>query len=203
MRSESPRVADLSSMEVQVEVDENDVPNVKLGQKTIVTVDAFPKKEFDGKVMAIANSAKVTAVGTQQETTSFDVTVLLTGSLEGLRPGMSSTAEIVTNTEENVLSVPIQCLTMRDPKADPKKPANMLRADLLEEVVFTTTDGRAAMVPVKTGISSDFDIKIEADLEPGISLVCGPFKVLNKELKAGDLLDIKDEAAIGTAKDDE
>lgn len=194
-------VADLSAMEIEVEVDENDVPNVKLGQKAKVTVDAFPKKEFEGEVTAIANSARVTAAGTQEETTSFDVTILLKGELGGVRPGMSGTAEIVTATKENVLAVPIQCLTMRDPDADPSKPVSVMNADKLVEVVFTTASGRAAMVVVKSGISSDFDIEITGEVESGTPLVCGPFKVLNKELKAGDLLDVKDESAIATEEE--
>jgi len=196
-------VADLSAMEVQVEVDENDVPHVKLGQKATITVDAFPKKKFEGTVTAIANSAKVKALGTQEETTSFDVTIRLTGSLEGLRPGMSGTAEIATATKEDVMSVPIQCLTMRDPKADPKQPVGMMRADQLKEVLFTIESDRAAMVEVKTGISSDFDIELEGAVEPGRQVICGPFKVLNKELKAGDLLEVKDESAMGAGKDEE
>jgi HlyD family secretion protein len=116
---------------------------------------------------------------------------------------MSGTAEIVTATKNDVLTVPIQCLTMRDPNADPKQPVSMLRADLLKEVVFTVNGGRAAMLQVTTGISSDFDMEVEGALQPGAELICGPFKVLNKELKVGDLLDIKDEATVGAKKDDE
>ncbi len=196
-------VADLSAMEVQVEVDENDVPNVKVGQQAEVGVDAFPKRKFEGKVTAIANSAKVKAVGTQEETTSFDVTILLTGSLAGLRPGMSGTADIVTATRSDVLSVPIQCLTMRDPKADPKTSVGMMRSDQLKEVVFVVEAGRASMLPVTTGISSDFDMEVMGAIAPGLELICGPFKALNKELKVGDLVEVKDEASMGTDKDDE
>ena len=196
-------VADLSTMEIEVEVDENDVPDVKIGQVATVTIDAFPKQKFEGKVTAIANSAKVTALGTQEETTSFNVKIRLSGDLGSLRPGMSGTAEIVTATKKDVLAVPIQCLTMRDPDADPKKPVSMLRADLLKEVVFTSNAGRAAMLQVTTGISSDFDMEVEGALEPGTELICGPFKVLNKELKVGDLLEVEDEAKVGATKDDE
>jgi HlyD family secretion protein len=195
-------VADLSAMQLEVEVDENDVPSVKVGQKAKVRIDAFSKQQFEGSVTAIANSARVTGLGTQEETTSFDVTIRLLGALDGLRPGMSGTAEIVTATQQNVLSVPIQCLTMRDPNADPTKPVSMLRTDLLKEVLFAAHDGRAAMVPVKTGISSDFDIEVQGAVEAGIELICGPFKILNKQLKPGDLLDVKDEAAVGAEQDD-
>ena len=195
-------VADLSAMEVLVEVDENDVPHVKRDQKATVTVDAFPKDKLEGVVTAIANSAKVKAAGTQEETTSFEVSIRLTAPLAGVRPGMSATAEIVTASKDGVLSVPIQCLTMRDPAADAQQSVSMMQADRLEEVLFPVEGGRATLVPVETGISSDFDIEVKAALEPGTQLVCGPFKVLNKELKAGDLLDVKDEATMTTDKDE-
>jgi HlyD family secretion protein len=195
-------VADLSAMEVLVEVDENDVPHVKRDQKAAVTVDAFPKDKLEGVVTAIANSAKVKAAGTQEETTSFEVSIRLTAPLAGVRPGMSATAEIVTASKDGVLSVPIQCLTMRDPAADAQQSVSMMQADRLEEVLFPVEGGRATLVPVETGISSDFDIEVKAALEPGTQLVCGPFKVLNKELKAGDLLDVKDEATMTTDKDE-
>jgi HlyD family secretion protein len=171
-------VADLAAMEVLVEVDENDVPHVKRDQKAIVTVDA------------------------QEETTSFEVSIRLTAPLAGVRPGMSATAEIVTASKEAVLSVPIQCLTMRDPEADSKLPVSMMQADRLKEVLFPVEGGRATLVPVETGISSDFDIEVKASLEPGTQLVCGPFKVLNKELTSGALLDVKDEATMSTDKDE-
>jgi HlyD family secretion protein len=195
-------VADLSAMEVLVEVDENDVPHVKLEQKAIVTVDAYPKDKLEGVVTAIANSAMVKGVGTQEETTSFEVAIRLTAPLAGVRPGMSATAEIVTASKDAVLSVPIQCLTMRDPDADPKLPVSMMQADRLKEVLFPVDGGRATLVAVETGISSDFDIEVKASLEPGTQLVCGPFKVLNKELTPGALLDVKDEATMSTDKDE-
>jgi HlyD family secretion protein len=195
-------VADLTSMEVRVEVDENDVPHVKLGQKAKVTVDAFSKDAFEGEVTSIANSAKVKAQGTQEETTSFEVAIRLTKPPAGVRPGMSATAEIVTATKTDVLSAPIQCLTMRDPNAEAKTPVALMRADSLKEVLFTVDEGRASMVTVKTGISSDFDVEVEGAVEPGAQLVCGPFKVLNKELEAGVLLEVKDESSMTAGKDE-
>ena len=195
------KVADLSAMEVLVEVDENDVPHVKLGQRAIVIVDAFPKEKLEGTVTAIANSAKVKGAGSQEETTNFEVSIRLTAPLEDIRPGMSATAEIVTATKDDVLSVPIQCLTMRDPNADPSYSVSMMRHDQLKEVVFTVVDSRAVLVPVQTGISSDFDMEVMGELEPGTQVVCGPFNVLNKDIKPGGLLNVKDEATVATGKE--
>ena len=194
-------VADLSAMEVLVEVDENDVPHVKVGQKAVVTVDAFPKEKLEGTITGIANSAKVKGIGTQEETTNFEVSVRLTAPLADIRPGMSATAEIVTATKDDVISVPIQCLTMRDPKADATQSVGMMRADQLKEVVFSVVDNRAVLVPVETGISSDFDMEVMGDLQAGVQVVCGPFNVLNKDLKPGLLLSVKDEATMTSGKD--
>ncbi|MCL2823322.1 MAG: efflux RND transporter periplasmic adaptor subunit [Polyangiaceae bacterium] len=193
-------VADLSVMEVLVEVDENDVPHVKLGQRAVVTVDAFPKDRLEGTVTAIANSAKTKGLGTQEETTNFAVSVRLQAPRADVRPGMSATAEIVTASKDDVLSVPIQCLTMRDPDADPKQSVGMMRADKLREVVFLVENNRAVLLPVETGISSDFDMEVTGALESGMQLICGPFNVLNKDLHPGDLLHVKDEAAMMAGK---
>lgn len=194
-------VADLSTMEVRVEVDENDVPHVKVGQKANITVDAFPKEKFEGEVTSIANSAKVKGAGTQEEITNFEVAIRLVKPARPLRPGMSATAEIVTEVKKDVLAVPIQCLTMRDPEAAPKTPVSLMRSDKLKEVVFSVVDGRASLVVVKTGISSDFDYEVEGPIEPGLPLVCGPFKALNKELESGLLLDVKEEASMMSEKE--
>jgi len=194
-------VADMSTLQTVVEVDENDVRDVRLGQESEISVDAFPKEKFHGIVTEIANSAKVKGIGTQEETTSFDVTITLTGDVSQIRPGMSSTAHITTATHEDVLAVPLQCLTMRDPDADPKKPISMVRADKLKEVVYKVADKRARMMPVKTGVSSEFDMEIEGDgVQEGLEIVCGPYKTLNKELKEKDLLKVTEETAAEATK---
>lgn len=193
-------VADLSAMELVVEVDENDVPDLKVGQAAGVEVDAFPKEEFHGSVTAIANSAKVKGRGTQEETTSFDVTITLTGDVSRLRPGMSATTKITTQTRQDVLALPIQCLTMRDPNADPGKSITLNRTDNLRDVVFRMLDGEAKMLLVTTGISSEFDIQVEGEIHEGDEIVCGPYKTLNRKLKDGDPIEIGDQASDGEEK---
>ncbi|MCB9477988.1 MAG: efflux RND transporter periplasmic adaptor subunit [Deltaproteobacteria bacterium] len=188
-------VADMSAMELVVDVDEADVPDVKLHQAAEVEVDAFPNEKFKGVVTAISKSPKVEGVGTQTEATEFEVTVTLTDDIEKLLPGMSATAKITTDTREQVLAVPIQCLTMRDPNADPKKSVEQTLVKDLKDVVFKVKDGRARMAQVTTGISSDFEMEIEGTLGEGEQVVCGPYQVLNKELRDGDLLEIDESAA--------
>ncbi|MBZ0273172.1 efflux RND transporter periplasmic adaptor subunit [bacterium] len=189
-------VADMSAMETVVEVDENDVPNVSLGQEARIEIDALPAREFTGKVVEIATSAKVAMLGTQEETTNFDVTIRLDEG-EGfadIRPGMSATANIVTDTEEDALAAPIQCVTMRDPDAPEDKPLSQIRASDLEDVVFRVSEQRAKVLPVKTGISSEFDIVLTgAGIAEGDELICGPYKTLNRELKNNDLVEIQEE----------
>jgi HlyD family secretion protein len=125
-------VADLSQMEVQVEVDENDIVNVAVGDPVSIEIDAFPDSIFRGTVKEIAHSAITRGFGTQEEVTNFLVKVAVLGQIENLRPGMSSTVDIETHRLADVISVPIQCVVMRQPEkgkgdtlasADPKQKA--------------------------------------------------------------------------------
>ncbi|HEY5552976.1 MAG TPA: efflux RND transporter periplasmic adaptor subunit, partial [Opitutaceae bacterium] len=111
--TEIMRVADLSTMEVRVNVNENDVINVKIGDTAVIRVDAFQDRPFSGEVREIANSAKTTGIGSQDEVTNFEVRIRVLDKERRLRPGMSATADIQTKTVENVVAVPIQSVTVR------------------------------------------------------------------------------------------
>jgi HlyD family secretion protein len=108
-------VANLSRMEMVAEIDENDVVLVSLGDSADIEVDALPDHKFRGTVSEIAHTATTRGLGTQEEVTNFDVKIFITGNVERLRPGMSATVEIKTETHEDVLYVPIQAITMREP----------------------------------------------------------------------------------------
>jgi HlyD family secretion protein len=196
-------VADMSAMELVVEVDENDIPDLEIGQEVEIDVDAFAKQKYHGSVTAIGKSAKSTQGygGQSDETANYDVTVRLTGDIDGLLPGMSATAEIKTDEQSDVLAVPIQCLTMRDPDADPKTPPSQANSEKLKDVVFKVVDGRAEMIIVETGISSEFDMEVTGDLAAEDEIVCGPYKTLNKTLAAGDLLEVGEEKKDGDKKE--
>ncbi|MFZ1221431.1 MAG: efflux RND transporter periplasmic adaptor subunit, partial [Chthoniobacterales bacterium] len=111
--TEVMRVADLSIMEARVDVNENDVVNVKVGDKAVVTIDAYGERKFHGTVVQIANTGKTTGTGTQEEVTNFEVKTRIEDNDVGLRPGLSCTAEIQTNMVKDVVAVPMQSVTIR------------------------------------------------------------------------------------------
>ena len=191
-------VADLSKMEILVDVDENDVPDVKVGDNAVIEIDAFQKQKFNGKVLDIARAPKSTKslTSTQEESINYEVKVSVDGDVTGLRPGMTASVDIQVKTSKAVLAVPIQCVTMRNPELKGKVEAKTDKAkeEKLKEVAFRVKNGAAQMVPVTTGISSEYEIEIVGgSIAEGDELVSGPFKVLNKELKDGDLIRVDNE----------
>jgi len=211
-------VADLSQMEVISEVDENDVVLVSEGDTTIIEVDAFPDTTFTGIVKRIAQSATTRGRGTQEEVTNFEVKIAILDKEEKLRPGMSATVDIKTDTRRNVLTIPIQAVTVRSRseinraqeagdndakkaqrrKKSPEKQAGTIAAqkDEMLEVVFVVKDGVARIVPVKTGISSDTDIEIVSGLKEGQEVVTGSYRALSKTLKDGSRVKITEKPVL-------
>ncbi len=191
-------VADLSVMEATVEVDENDVVLVSIGDTARITIDAYGDKIFNGVVSEIANSATTTGTGTQQEVVNFEVKIRLVDVDKSVRPGMSCNADIETETKLDVWSVPIQSVTARGkmPEANPagedeaapttkenkkdKKP---------KEVVFLAENNKAKMVEVETGISDDNYIEIKNGLKGGEKVISGPYRAISRELQ--DKLNIR------------
>ncbi|OGU80363.1 MAG: efflux transporter periplasmic adaptor subunit [Stygiobacter sp. RIFOXYC12_FULL_38_8] len=197
-------VADLSQMEARVDVDENDVVLVSVGDEAKVKVDAFGDKEFKGKVTQIGNSAVSKGLGTQDEVVNFEVRVLIDDPGKQLRPGMSCDADVKTETKANVLAVPIQSVTARmdkpmmkepegeggDMAAQEVKPKNG-KANKAKEVVFITKDNKAKMIEVKTGISDDTYIEIQSGLSGGEDVVSGPYRAISKELEEGTKISLQ------------
>lgn len=206
-------VSDLSRMEVISEVDENDVVLVSIGDSVNIEVDAIPDAVFLGIVSKIAHTATTRGRGTQEEVTNFEVKIAIIDKEQKLRPGMSSTVDIKTETRRNVLNVPIQAVTVRTERelketdekekskpskskakakeeADDQATANAANKDELIEVVFTVTGGVATAVPVKTGISSEKDIEIISNLEENQEVVTGSYRALSKMLKNGSQIKI-------------
>lgn len=188
-------VSDLSRMEVLAEIDENDVVLVSEKDTTKIEVDAIPDTVLDGRVSEIAHEATTRGRGTQEQVTNFEVKIAVLSKIEKLRPGMSCTVDINTETHKDVLFVPIQCVTMRDMKSDSTKtdkaPANEKEKDNREQVVFVVDNGIAKMVPVKTGISDDANIEITSGLEEGQQVVSGSYKAISRELKDDAKVKIK------------
>jgi HlyD family secretion protein len=206
------RIADLKEMEVQVEVTENDLPRIALGQVTDIEIDAYLDRIFKGKVVEIAHTANIVTGGTgtgvvnltTDQVTNFVVTIDIdAGSYSDLvkpgkpypfRPGMSASVKIYTKTEENVASIPIQAVGTRDreEKEDEAKakPVNSSSAtsfqDDIKEVVFVYMEGDTVdMREVKTGIQDNDYIQILSGVKEGEEVVTGPYSLVSRKLKQG------------------
>ncbi|MHC1736973.1 MAG: efflux RND transporter periplasmic adaptor subunit [Ignavibacteriaceae bacterium] len=193
-------ISDLESMEATVEVDENDIPNVTLGDTTRVKVDAFGEKVFDGIVSEIGNSAITSAAGTQEQVVNFQVKIRIIDQDKKLRPGMSCSATIETETRLNVLSVPIQSVTARSDFKPDENSGDEIQVtnskkkeeEKVQEIVFIIQDGKAKTKNVKTGISDDNYIEIINGLDSNEEVVSGSYKAISRELKEGSIVTKED-----------
>ena len=182
-------IADLSRMEVIIDVNENDVVSVSIGDTTEIEIDAFTDTLFYGVVSEIAHMSEVAGMGSQQQVTNFQVKVRMLNVPKGTRPGMSATADIITEKKENILSIPIQSLTARKDS---------------DEMVFLVSDKMLAKegdetkssdkkvkkgmkfvhsIPVKVGISSETHYEIKSGIREGDRIVTGSFKAISKDLE--------------------
>ena len=207
------RIADFSSMEVQVDVSENDVPRVNVGDQVDIDIDAFIGRKFKGKVYQIANTANNTTTATgavnlnSDQVTNFVVKIRIDPSSYSdlisknkkhpFRPGMSASVEVFTKSVENTLSVSIQGVTTRDreevKKVDEDDEFKLKRSEKetapktkdIKEVVFVCSGDTLKMVEVKTGIQDDSFIQLEG-LQEGEEIVIGPYDAVSRKLKSGD-----------------
>ncbi|CAD0006132.1 efflux RND transporter periplasmic adaptor subunit [Flavobacterium chungangense] len=204
------RVANLNNMEVEVDVNENDIVKIKIGDEANVEVDAYLKKKFKGTVTSISNSASTTL--TSDQVTNFKVKVrilkesyldLLEGkpaSYSPFRPGMTATVDIITNTKHNVLAVPISSVVVKsdtsavkdfkveDPNEDKKVTP---KSDKRFECVFVKVGDKAKIRIIKTGIQDDTNIEVMSGLKSGDVVITGPYTTVSKELNSGDKVKLK------------
>jgi HlyD family secretion protein len=212
--TEVMRVADLSHMQAVVDVNENDVVNVKDGDKTSVKIDAYPDRKFHGVVEQIANTGKTTGAGTQEEVTNFEVKIRIDDHDVALRPGLSCTADIETNMVKDAVAVPMQSVTIRtggsslspeeiekqkqkiaardkdDNKAELsndrlEKQAQKEEREKLIKVVFVKNGSKAHMVKVTTGIADDSYMEIKSGIKPGDEVISGSYSAISRKLKEG------------------
>jgi HlyD family secretion protein len=192
-------ISDLSSMEADIEVSENDISMVKVGDTAVVDVDAYPDRRITGVVFEISNTAKSKGTGTQEEIINFIVKLRIIDKDVSLKPGMSCNADIRVKSKFDVVAVPIQCVTARDELKSEEQQKdgdetkriseeNMKKKMKPKEVVFITEGSeqkKVKIAPVKTGISDDKYVEIEEGLEAGAEVVKGPYKAINKDLESG------------------
>jgi len=199
------RVANLDNMEVEVDVNENDIVKVSIGDSTNIQVDAYLKKEFKGIVTSISNSAS-TATSADQ-VTNFKVKVRILKEsyqdlLEGkpanfspFRPGMTATVDIITTRKEKVIGVPISAVVVKNdttatPKTEMKVEGDdkkvMAKNDKKFECVFVKQGDKAKLRVIKTGIQDDTNIEVVSGLKKGDVIIVGPYTTVTKDLKPGD-----------------
>ncbi|MFQ6003200.1 MAG: efflux RND transporter periplasmic adaptor subunit [Candidatus Zixiibacteriota bacterium] len=196
-------ISDMSEIEAEVEVDETDIAEVKLGQEADIEIDAFPDTTFKGRVTEIGHTARISGLGTQDQVTNFLVKVKLIDEVPNIRPGMSASVDITTDHRADVLSVPIQAVVMREEKSDTlgtkKKEGALASTDTLPqkgnkkgrkekkevEGVFVIEEGRAKFVKVETGIADQQNIEIVSGINKDNMVVTGTYKIL-RTLKDGD-----------------
>ena len=168
-------IADMSVVEAVMEVDETDIPNVKVGEHANVTIDAYPNKTFSGVVTEVGSSPIVRnggLGGSSTEAVNFEVKIQVENPPPDVRPGFSASADIITGTRTKVVAIPIQALIVRE------KPGKAGAKPQDEEGVFLNDNGTAKFVPVKTGLSGESSIEIVSGLRDGQQIITGPFKAL-------------------------
>lgn len=173
-------IADLSVVEAVMEVDETDIPNVKVGQHANVTIDAYPNKTFSGIVTDVGSSPIVQGLGQSSgsQAVNFEVKIQVENPPPGIRPGFSCSADIITGTRQKAVAVPVQALVVREkPGAGQGKPQD-------EEGVYVHENGAVKFAAVTTGLTGDSSIEIVKGLKEGQEIVTGPFKAL-REIKDG------------------
>ena len=175
-------ISDLNHMEAWVEVDETDVVNLRVGQPAEIIVDAYPDTVFHAVIDRIGNSP-ITETGSNQQAVNFEVVILLTDTIPNVRPGLSCVADIITGTRRDVLSIPIQALTVREPE-DEKKNADgaddpsTRRRNRAHEGIFVIEEDRAFFRHVTTGLTGERHFEILSGLEENSDIIIGPFETL-------------------------
>lgn len=191
-------LADLGAMEALVNVDENDIVSITLGQAAEIEMDAIPGEILTGTVVEIANSANVSAQGTMSQKTEFEVTIAIDSPRNELRPGMTASADIITDTESAALSIPIQCVTVRTIEQLEEGDENASEifephADGFVELVFVVEEGKVMAKQVETGIQGDELIEVVSGLTEGEEVVSGSYRAISRDLVHGAVVTVDNE----------
>ncbi len=213
-------ISNLDAIEARVDVSENDVLRVNMGDTAEIELDAYPEKKFKGVVNQIANSARSTLTGQSEQVINFQVKILLLKNSykelienEGRRypflPGMSASVDIMTNKVMNIMAVPIQSVTTREDtstvvRAEMVSSDNEIKKnnDSPDEVVFVIDDGEARYKKVTTGIQDDEFIAIRSGLMGQEQIITGPFSAISRILKNGDPVEVVDKDKLFKKEED-
>ncbi len=206
-------IADLAVIETEIEVDETDIPFIKVGQPARITIDAIPNRTFPGKVTEVGNSPiQATGAAATGRATNFKVVVTIEGEVPNVRPGFTCTAEITTATRQKALGVPIQAMTVRELVVDakgeivppkivpgstaPKAPAELEPGQSRKEIegVFVVRAGKTVFVPVSTGIAGEKYFEVLSGLKAADEVITGPFASV-RTMKEGDAVTVTTAAA--------
>ena len=200
-------VADLNAMEALVNVDENDIVNIAIGQQATVEVDAIFGQTLSGTVYEIANSANLNDQGTTNQKTEFEVKIAISGEIAKLRPGMTASADVTTRTKESVVAVPIQSvavrtldqLTMEGQEVADIESDFTVDADGFVEIIFSIEDGVVVARQVEIGIQSDQKIEIISGIDASEEIVTGSYRAISRDLINGSSVSINNDGDEGDA----
>lgn len=221
------RIAEMDQLEVQIQVNENDIVNVTENDTARIEVDAYPERTFEGIVTEIANSSEVSGEGTNEQVTNYDVKIRIitphnlemagsedivqettsempeSTSAPSFKPGMSATVDVETESVFNVVTVPIQAVTVRDIAGDASEAPDSAETDTasasqdlvipeedLRKVVFVVNDGQVERKLVETGISDNTHIQILDGINAGEEIVVGSYRILSNDLNDGDRVEV-------------
>ena len=192
-------ISDMSTVEAVLMVDETDVPNVKVGQKAVVTVDAYPNHPFDGIVTEVGNSPilpndpDLQGLTTTSDAINFKVRVKVVNPPDTIRPGFSVTADVITGTRPGVLTIPLSAVVVRDSPKKEKTPSGKIKT---EEGAYVLKNGKVAFSNVTTGLSGELSVEVKSGVSAGQEIVTGPFKTL-RSIKDGDKVIVEKEKKEG------
>jgi len=188
-------ISDMSSVLGVLMVDETDTPNVQVGQRVLLSIDAYPNKTFEGAVTEVGHSPilkddpDLQGLTTTSDAINFKVKAKVLQPPPTIRPGFSVTAEVLTGTRPHAATVPLAAVVIRDSPTGEKTEAGKLKT---EEGVYVLRNGKAAFSKIRTGLAGELIVEVEQGVKPGEEIITGPFKVL-RTIKDGDRVSVMSE----------
>src|SRR6266545_3122231 len=188
-------ISDMSTVEAVLMVDETDVPRVQVGQKAVLSIEAYPDRAFEGLVTQVQNSPiartdlELQGLITTSDAINFKVRVKLIRPPERIRPGFSVTADVITGSKPRVLAIPLAAIIVRDSPKGEKTAAGRIKT---ESGVYVLREEKAKFLPVQLGLAGELKVEITGGLAAGQEIMTGPFKTL-RTLKEGDKVKVEKE----------